>query len=93
MQQCRAEGGSRPQDIQEADIKAEVSPFFDDIPARLASAVLVICRSGASTIAELGSLGGRPFSFLSRTPRTITRRRMPKVSAMPVAGGFCNKTG
>ena len=73
--------------------KPEVSPFFDDIPARLAGRFWLF--AGAARRRSLNSRpsGGRPFSFLSRTPRTITRRRMPKVSAMPVAGGFCNKTG
>ena len=57
MQQCRAEEAAARKIFEEADIKAEVSSFFDDIPARLASAVLVICRSGASTIAELTAVG------------------------------------
>ncbi|MED5574601.1 MAG: glycosyltransferase, partial [Pseudomonadota bacterium] len=58
VQQCRAEeAGAARKIFEEAGIKAEVSAFFDDIPARLASAVLVICRSGASTIAELTAVG------------------------------------
>jgi UDP-N-acetylglucosamine--N-acetylmuramyl-(pentapeptide) pyrophosphoryl-undecaprenol N-acetylglucosamine transferase len=40
-------------------IAAEVRPFFDDVPARLARAQLVIARSGASTVAEL-TVMGRP---------------------------------
>ena len=58
LQQCRADGVTAAKGIfKEAGIKAEVSAFFDDIPARLASAALVICRSGASTIAELTAVG------------------------------------
>ncbi|HEY1794605.1 MAG TPA: undecaprenyldiphospho-muramoylpentapeptide beta-N-acetylglucosaminyltransferase [Stellaceae bacterium] len=38
-------------------IAAEIESFFTDIPARLARAHLVICRSGASTIAELAATG------------------------------------
>ena len=37
----------------EIGIEAETSPFFDDMPARFAQADLVICRAGASVIAEL----------------------------------------
>ena len=40
-------------------IPAEVRIFFDDMPARLSRAHLVICRAGASTIAELAA-AGRP---------------------------------
>jgi UDP-N-acetylglucosamine--N-acetylmuramyl-(pentapeptide) pyrophosphoryl-undecaprenol N-acetylglucosamine transferase len=42
-----------------AGIPAEVAPFFDDLPGRMAEAQLVICRSGASTVADL-SIIGRP---------------------------------
>jgi len=37
----------------------EIRPFFDDMPSRLAGADLVVCRAGASTIAELCA-AGRP---------------------------------
>jgi UDP-N-acetylglucosamine--N-acetylmuramyl-(pentapeptide) pyrophosphoryl-undecaprenol N-acetylglucosamine transferase len=40
-------------------IPAEVKIFFDDMPARLQRAHLMICRAGASTIAELAA-AGRP---------------------------------
>jgi UDP-N-acetylglucosamine--N-acetylmuramyl-(pentapeptide) pyrophosphoryl-undecaprenol N-acetylglucosamine transferase len=40
-------------------IAAEIRPFFDDVPALLARAQLVIARSGASTVAEL-TVMGRP---------------------------------
>ncbi|HEX6103506.1 MAG TPA: undecaprenyldiphospho-muramoylpentapeptide beta-N-acetylglucosaminyltransferase [Alphaproteobacteria bacterium] len=40
-------------------IAAEVSHFFEDVPQRMESAHLVICRSGASTVAEL-TAAGRP---------------------------------
>ncbi len=38
-------------------VAADVRPFFDDLPARMAAAQLVIARSGASTMAELGAIG------------------------------------
>ncbi|HWB50285.1 MAG TPA: undecaprenyldiphospho-muramoylpentapeptide beta-N-acetylglucosaminyltransferase [Stellaceae bacterium] len=40
-------------------VAAEVESFFTDMPARLGRAHLVICRAGASTIAELAA-AGRP---------------------------------
>lgn len=42
-----------------AGVAAELAPFFKDLPARIASAHLVIARAGASTITEL-SMIGRP---------------------------------
>ena len=33
----------------------KVEPFFDDMPARFGDASLVLCRSGASTVAELAA--------------------------------------
>jgi len=40
---------------QGCGVAAELADFFDDMPARLARAHLVICRAGASTVAELAS--------------------------------------
>ena len=55
---------ARPEDLdavrsahQASGIAAEIRPFFDDVPARLARAHLVISRSGASTVAELAAMG------------------------------------
>jgi len=57
---------ARPEDcervaaqLREAAIAAEVSSFFTDVPERLGRAQLVICRAGASTVAELAA-AGRP---------------------------------
>ncbi len=43
----------------EHGIKAEVQPFFRDVPARMSEAQLVISRSGASSVADI-SVIGRP---------------------------------
>jgi len=55
---------ARPEDVEAVDaqyraggVRAEVAPFFDDIPARLAAAHLVISRAGASTVAEIAAVG------------------------------------
>lgn len=42
-----------------AGIPADIAPFFTDMPRRMAEAQLVICRSGASSVADL-SIIGRP---------------------------------
>jgi len=38
-------------------IRADVQPFFDDIPKRLAHAQLVIARAGASSVADITVIG------------------------------------
>jgi UDP-N-acetylglucosamine--N-acetylmuramyl-(pentapeptide) pyrophosphoryl-undecaprenol N-acetylglucosamine transferase len=55
---------ARPEDLPAAEaiyrknrIQAEVQSFFTDVPERLARAHLVICRAGASTLAELAAVG------------------------------------
>jgi len=58
--QARAEDLDRVvRAYEDAGIRAEVQPFFTDIPARLSEAQLVISRSGASSIADI-SVIGRP---------------------------------
>jgi UDP-N-acetylglucosamine--N-acetylmuramyl-(pentapeptide) pyrophosphoryl-undecaprenol N-acetylglucosamine transferase len=57
-QQCRAEDIKTVSKIyEEAGINADLATFFTDISTRLANAHLVICRSGASTIAEITVAG------------------------------------
>ena len=42
---------------RERQIEAEVRPFIDDMASAYAEADLVVCRAGATTIAELTALG------------------------------------
>lgn len=59
-QQCRPEDLDAAQAVyRAAGIAAELAPFIEDVPARLARAHLCITRSGASTVAEL-AIAGRP---------------------------------
>ena len=59
-QQCKVEDIDRVTQLyRHHRITADLRPFFEDIPARLAEAHLVIGRSGASTVAEL-AMAGRP---------------------------------
>ncbi len=58
IQQCRSEQlDSIARHYRESDIAAQVAPFFDDMPARIAEAHLVVSRAGASTVAEITALG------------------------------------
>jgi UDP-N-acetylglucosamine--N-acetylmuramyl-(pentapeptide) pyrophosphoryl-undecaprenol N-acetylglucosamine transferase len=58
--QARPEDRAQAADLlRQSGTAAEVESFFADVPDRLARAQLVICRAGASTIAELAA-AGRP---------------------------------
>ena len=46
-----------------AGVSTEVSPFIDDMPAAFARADLLLCRSGASTVAEVAA-AGKPAIFI-----------------------------
>jgi UDP-N-acetylglucosamine--N-acetylmuramyl-(pentapeptide) pyrophosphoryl-undecaprenol N-acetylglucosamine transferase len=48
---------------ERAGVKAEVSAFIDDMPAAFARADLLLCRSGASTVAE-ATAAGKPAVFV-----------------------------
>lgn len=59
-QQARAEDAEMVRAFYDAHgIRAEVSPFFDDVPRRMSEAQLVISRAGASSVADI-SVIGRP---------------------------------
>ncbi len=58
VQQCRAEDIERVRLAYWGHaIDAELATFFDDVPERLGAAHVVICRAGASTVAELVETG------------------------------------
>ncbi len=48
---------------RQAGIEAEVSAFIDNMPAAFARADLLLCRSGASTVAEIAA-AGKPAIFV-----------------------------
>ena len=62
----------------------EVCPFFDDMPARFASAHLVLSRSGASTVAELAA-AGKP-SLLVPFAAAADEHQRRNAEAMVAAG-------
>lgn len=69
----------------EIGVDAELAAFFDDMPARLAGAHLVICRAGASTVAEL-AVAGRP-ALLIPYPSATDDHQSVNAGAVEEAGG------
>ena len=58
--QAREEDAARAAaGYEAAGVRAEIAPFFSDIPRRLSEAQLVVSRSGASSVADI-SVIGRP---------------------------------
>jgi UDP-N-acetylglucosamine--N-acetylmuramyl-(pentapeptide) pyrophosphoryl-undecaprenol N-acetylglucosamine transferase len=85
-QQVRDEDMSRVRAVYDRlKIKAELAPFFSDLPARLASSQLVISRSGAGTVAELGAIG-RP-SILVPLPGALDQDQFANAGVLADAGG------
>lgn len=66
-------------------LPADVSPFFGDMPRRIADANLVICRSGASTVSELAVIG-RP-SILVPYPYALDHDQAANAAALKAEGG------
>jgi UDP-N-acetylglucosamine--N-acetylmuramyl-(pentapeptide) pyrophosphoryl-undecaprenol N-acetylglucosamine transferase len=57
-QQARLEDVERVSgELNAAGVAARVHDFFTDVPERLMKAQLVLCRAGASTVAELATVG------------------------------------
>lgn len=44
-------------EFRERGLQGEITPFIDDMPAAFAKADLILCRSGASTVAEIAAAG------------------------------------
>lgn len=83
---------ARPEDIEAVralynrlGVTAELAPFFSDLPARMARAHLVISRSGAMTVAELGVIG-RP-SILVPLPGALDQDQLANATALANGGG------
>ena len=65
-------------------LDCELNPFFMDMPARIARSHLVVCRSGASTIAELGVIG-RP-AVMVPLPHAIDNDQLRTAERFAAAG-------
>lgn len=91
-QRLRVTQQTRPEDregvlaaYQKLGVAAEISPFFTDMAGRIASAQLVICRSGASTVSEL-SVIGRP-SILVPYPYALDHDQAANAATLAAKGG------
>lgn len=67
-----------------APVPAEVSPFIDDMSAAFARADLVVCRSGASTVAEIAA-AGKPAIFIP-FPRAADDHQRRNAEALAARG-------
>lgn len=85
-QQARAEDLAAARAAFEAiGLSADLQTFFADVPARLAAAHLVICRAGASTIAEIAAVG-RP-AILVPYPHATDDHQTANARALAALGG------
>lgn len=84
--QARAEDTGRVEAAYAAaGIRAEVAPFFDDIPRRFSEAQLVIARAGASTVADLTAIGRPavlvPLAIAARDHQSANARALAEAGA------------
>ncbi len=70
---------------QALGIRADVQPFFSDIPERMANAQLVIARSGASSVADITVIG-RP-SILVPLAAAIRDEQTANAAGLKAAKG------
>ncbi|MGB3556079.1 MAG: UDP-N-acetylglucosamine--N-acetylmuramyl-(pentapeptide) pyrophosphoryl-undecaprenol N-acetylglucosamine transferase [Jannaschia sp.] len=91
-EQLRVAHQARPEDLDrvatfyaDAGISADVRPFFDDMPTRMADAQLVIARAGASTVADLSVIGRPailiPLASAIRDEQTANARALTEAGA------------
>jgi UDP-N-acetylglucosamine--N-acetylmuramyl-(pentapeptide) pyrophosphoryl-undecaprenol N-acetylglucosamine transferase len=83
---------ARPEDVEATraalsgiGVEAVVEPFFVDMGERLATAHLVLCRAGASSVAELAALG-RP-AILVPYPHALDHDQAENARRLAEAGG------
>lgn len=85
-QQCRAEDlEAVERAYADLGIGVELSAFFNDVAGRLARAHLVICRAGASTVAEITAAGRS--AILVPYPRATDDHQTANARAVEDAGG------
>ena len=92
VQQCREEDIADVRKAYEAvGVKATCEIFFDDMPKRIAAAHLVICRAGASSVAELGVIG-RPAIYVP-LPHALDNDQLRNAESMAnrAAVGLCHR--
>jgi UDP-N-acetylglucosamine--N-acetylmuramyl-(pentapeptide) pyrophosphoryl-undecaprenol N-acetylglucosamine transferase len=86
VQQCRAEDMMRVKAAYaELGVQAYLASFFHDLPQRIADGQLVVCRSGASTTAELTVIG-RP-AIMVPLPGALDQDQRANATVLAAAGG------
>jgi UDP-N-acetylglucosamine--N-acetylmuramyl-(pentapeptide) pyrophosphoryl-undecaprenol N-acetylglucosamine transferase len=73
---------------EKSGIVSEVHKFIDDMPARFAAADLLVCRSGASTVAEITAAGKPavfvPFPHAADDHQNVNARALERAGAAVV---------
>ena len=87
--QARDEDAARAEAAYEAaGVRADIAPFFADIPRRLSEAQLVISRSGASSVADISVIGRPsiliPFAAATADHQTANAKGLSDVAAAVV---------
>jgi UDP-N-acetylglucosamine--N-acetylmuramyl-(pentapeptide) pyrophosphoryl-undecaprenol N-acetylglucosamine transferase len=72
-------------EFAESGVEGEVLPFIEDMPGAFAAADLVICRSGASAVAEIAAAGKAailvPFPFAAYDHQTRNAQVLARAGA------------
>jgi UDP-N-acetylglucosamine--N-acetylmuramyl-(pentapeptide) pyrophosphoryl-undecaprenol N-acetylglucosamine transferase len=85
-QQARGEDSSRvAAACARMGFPVEIAEFFADLPARIASAHLIIGRAGASTVSELAVIGRA--SVLVPFPHALDQDQAANAAALAASGG------
>lgn len=86
VQQCRPEDLERTSAAYKAiGVTAVLEPFFRDLPDRIAASHLVVCRSGASTVAELTTIGRA--AIMMPLPHALDQDQKANALVLARAGG------
>ncbi len=86
VQQARAEDAEATRAaFAGVGIEATVSPFFEDMPARIAACHLALCRAGASSVSELAAIG-RP-AILVPYPHALDHDQAANAAVLAAKGG------
>jgi UDP-N-acetylglucosamine--N-acetylmuramyl-(pentapeptide) pyrophosphoryl-undecaprenol N-acetylglucosamine transferase len=69
-------------------VAAEIQSFYTNVPSLLGQSHIVICRAGASSVAELAAIG-RPSLLLPLTNAMDDHQRMNAMQMQDAGGGIC----
>jgi UDP-N-acetylglucosamine--N-acetylmuramyl-(pentapeptide) pyrophosphoryl-undecaprenol N-acetylglucosamine transferase len=85
VQQARGEDEVQVREVyRRLGIVSEITPFFADLPLRMANAHLVIARAGASTVSELAVIG-RP-ALLVPYPHALDQDQAANAAELSATG-------